>query len=218
MEIKLLQASDYETLMHAIRTSHDSKQFQDTYLNELGLNDRKLLEKIIQLQHDSVLEHLVYSFYIAGISRALLQQLARHRHISMTVQSTRYTLRKQIKAAFASFSEPKTIVTFLCVLPPDLLTDENTIRLLYETFSAIQNSSEPNDTIKCILPECLKTQVVLTVNARELAHIINLRSSKHAYWEFQRLSKNLFNMVFKIHPQLWQMLAERYDWRWFDAR
>ncbi len=44
--------------------------------------------------NSSTLEHLVYSFYIQDISRALLQELARHRVASLSVKSTRYTLKE----------------------------------------------------------------------------------------------------------------------------
>ena len=45
-------------------------------------------------KHSSTIEHLVYSFDIDGISRAVLQELARHRIASYTVKSTRYTLKE----------------------------------------------------------------------------------------------------------------------------
>jgi len=45
-------------------------------------------------KHSSTLEHINYSFDIEGISRACLQELARHRHTSMSVKSTRYTLKE----------------------------------------------------------------------------------------------------------------------------
>lgn len=40
--------------------------------------------------HRSVLEHISFTFEVSGVSRALLAQLSRHRHISLSVQSQRY--------------------------------------------------------------------------------------------------------------------------------
>jgi len=40
--------------------------------------------------HVSVLEHISFTFCVTGVSRALLAQLSRHRHISLSVQSQRY--------------------------------------------------------------------------------------------------------------------------------
>ena len=39
--------------------------------------------------HMSVLEHINFTFHITGVSRALLAQLSRHRHISLSVRSQR---------------------------------------------------------------------------------------------------------------------------------
>ena len=40
--------------------------------------------------HRSVLEHISFTFHVEGVSRALLAQLSRHRHISLSVRSQRY--------------------------------------------------------------------------------------------------------------------------------
>ena len=40
--------------------------------------------------HVSVLEHISFTFEVSGVTRALLAQLSRHRHISLSVRSQRY--------------------------------------------------------------------------------------------------------------------------------
>lgn len=40
--------------------------------------------------HYSVLEHINFTFYVKDVSRALLAQISRHRHISMSCRSQRY--------------------------------------------------------------------------------------------------------------------------------
>jgi thymidylate synthase (FAD) len=62
---------------------------------EIGENDKKLINKVgNKNKHSSTLEHLTYNFHIYDISRALLQELARHRIASLSVKSTRYTLKE----------------------------------------------------------------------------------------------------------------------------
>ena len=48
----------------------------------------------LKFKHSSTIEHLVYTFDISGVSRALLQELSRHRIASYSVKSTRYTLKE----------------------------------------------------------------------------------------------------------------------------
>ena len=76
---------------NAIRTCWQSFDKSD----EGGEKDRELIDRVgNKFKHASTLEHLVYNFYIQGISRALLQELARHRIASLSVKSTRYTLKE----------------------------------------------------------------------------------------------------------------------------
>ena len=56
----------------------------------------EVLTNIIKKGHESVLEHINLTYSIQGLSRACLQELARHRHISLSVESTRHTLRKNV--------------------------------------------------------------------------------------------------------------------------
>jgi len=72
----------------------------------IGPKDLALLDRVgNQFKHASVLEHISFNFYIKGISRCCLQELARHRMASLSVKSTRYTLNKELKheEAFISF-------------------------------------------------------------------------------------------------------------------
>lgn len=58
----------------------------------------KRIDRIINKnKHGSIAEHCTVNFDIRGISRALLQEVARHRVQSLSVESTRYTLSKKLK-------------------------------------------------------------------------------------------------------------------------
>ena len=48
------------------------------------------IERLMDMGHESVLEHASFTFGIEGVSRALLAQLTRHRLASFSVQSQRY--------------------------------------------------------------------------------------------------------------------------------
>lgn len=194
--VELLWYTPYEVLMKAIRVSHASLDKLDTEGNTLGSEDLKLLQKIIKKHHDSVLEHVVYSFYITDISRALLQELVRHRFVSFTVQSTRYTLAKKLKNNTASE---------LCIKVDDLIDNHNKAVIDFIK----QLTDYPNDQLKYLIPEAFKTELVMTTNARELAHIIELRSQPNVLWEFQELASALQQIVYDVHPELWGLLKWR---------
>ena len=90
MKVQLLNKPDISIIIEATRTCYDSMSKSDN----LGEKDLALLEKIIDSKHESVLEHMVFTFKITDISRACLQELARHRIASYSVKSTRYTLKE----------------------------------------------------------------------------------------------------------------------------
>lgn len=52
--------------------------------------NRGYLANILDHGHESVLEHASVSFYAEGVSRSLLAELSRHRHLSFSVVSQRY--------------------------------------------------------------------------------------------------------------------------------
>ena len=97
MTIKLLHHSPLWLASHAIRMSHDNHDKSDTVNTDdlIGTKDRAIIARVgNKLKHKSVLEQLVYWFDIDGISRACLMELSRHRIQSLTVKSTRYTLKE----------------------------------------------------------------------------------------------------------------------------
>lgn len=52
--------------------------------------------------HESTLEHICFNMFVSGISRSLLQELARHRIASYTVKSTRYTMTEVLHSFLLS--------------------------------------------------------------------------------------------------------------------
>ena len=141
----------------------------------------KLLLNIIKLGHESILEHITLTYRIQDISRGLLQELARHRHISLSVESTRYTLKKKLDDA-----------DFMCDFMDSLSTRE------YKIFSTYLHAIAPafdtlsNDELKKGLSEFFPTNLVLTLNIRELRHILKLRTAPQAFQEFRFLAYDMF--------------------------
>jgi thymidylate synthase (FAD) len=112
-KVTLLGETGIGTAEIAARTCYDSfdKSENDKVKNwkedkdTTGLSDipsSDLLEKLAWVHfHHSVLEHVVVSFYIEGISRGVLQELARHRIQSLSVRSTRFTMGHVLYAYIA---------------------------------------------------------------------------------------------------------------------
>ncbi len=207
MIVDVVFATPLSLLPYAARTSHSSVMDCDSMGDELGPNDRKLVEKILRDGHESVLEHIVYSFKIQGVSRAVLQEWSRHRFISQTVKSTRFTLGKFVKdfnPHLEDFADIMAEVSKYCVVPPALDDLEDVVRSLYLMLTDISDYKLPPDHLKYLLPEAFKTDIFATINARELMHILRLRTAPDALWEFRDLAFKLYEGVLEVHSVLWE--------------
>ena len=200
MNVTLMQHTSLEICAHAIRTCWQSFDNSDGG----GEKDRDLIDRVgNKFKHASTLEHLSYTFYIKGISRALLQELARHRMASLSVKSTRYTL-KELKEEEEAFnkSDYNRAEKYL-VMTENEMVNQMSIKAL-ENLRQVLQTNIGNDIAKYCLPESYKTELTWSINARSLQNFISLRSSKSALWEIRDLAKAVFEALPKEHKYLFE--------------
>lgn len=200
MQVELLHYTPLHVCSHAIRTCWNSHSKSDK-----GKLDENLIYRVGNInKHKSVLEHLFYSFEIKGISRACLQELARHRMASLSVKSTRYTLKELNKED--SFLLPlckeayKRAEKFI-VLQGHELMDFNAIHALENLRLAVKQGIA-NDIAKYIIPECYKTELVWSINARSLQNFLELRTAKVALKEIRELAYSVYKALPQEHLYL----------------
>ena len=193
MQVTLNYFTPLIVAIKAIRKCYDSCS------DNLGEKDMKLLEAIIKNDHTSTIEHINYTFEIDGISRACLQELARHRHASLSVESTRYTLRNLVQ----EYKKDDFLYSDYLVLTGDSQMDQWSIDSLNRVISLLEKGYK-NDQAKYLLPESYKTNLILTINARSLRNFLKLRSSSKALWEIRELANNIFNAIPDSHKILFK--------------
>ena len=153
----------------------------------------EVLGRIIKAGHESILEHINLTYSVKGLSRACLQELARHRHISLSVESTRHTLHKYMAMSDDEISDffEKYSTTL-----PTTLNKELAQALCGSCLGILRSIKDMlNDELKYYLPEFWPTNLVLTSNVRELRHILNLRTSPAALKEFRDLARAMYEAV-----------------------
>lgn len=215
MQVTLIEHTHLSSCATAIRecwASHDKGGCYTTPTDDVIEADRALIDRIAnQFRHSSTLEHIVYRFSIDGISRACLQELARHRIASYSVKSSRYTL-KELKAEdrFTEYTDlnsqeyvndGRARAERYLVMTSDervnrmsILALDNLRDLLLEGIS--------NDIAKFALPEAYKTSLAWTINARSLQNFLQLRSSKQALWEIRNLANAIYQALPETHKYL----------------
>ena len=184
MKVKLLNKPDISIIIEATRTCYDSMSKSDN----LGEKDLALLEKIIDSKHESVLEHMVFTFKITDISRACLQELARHRIASYSVKSTRYTL-KELR------DTPDNELENFLIDDIEPIVKSSSIESLKKIKMMLNMPNPDMDKIKYALPECYKTELVWTINLRSLRNFLKLRLSLKAHQEIRKLAYEIYTYL-----------------------
>ena len=203
MKVKLLNYTPLEIADVAICKCYGNEPHSDSEKVKARINRVANVSK-----HASTIEHLYYNFDIDGISRACLQEVARHRIASYTVKSSRYTLQELKKEELLSYNEDvlnliDSVVYKYCVLTSHDLVNAKIARQLVHLRSVLM-SGVPNDIAKYCMPEAYKTSLVMSINARSLQNLLELRTSKHALKEIQDLARALFEAIPEEHKFLFK--------------
>ena len=221
ISVELVHSTPLYVCSDAIRTcwmsqdKSDSRRWDDLYADnkewiETGPIDKALIDRIgNKNKHSSTLEHLYYNFHIYGISRACLQELARHRIASLSVKSSRYTLKELKKSPYIFNTSPVgndphwDIVEKYCVLTEDEEVNLCIAKALSNLKSCIEDGIS-NDVAKYCLPEAYRTELAWSINARSLRNFLTLRSSKSALLEIRILAGKVFEALPDEHKYLFE--------------
>jgi len=141
----------------------------------------------------------VFNFHIEGITRGVLQELARHRVASFSVKSTRYTLNelKKVKSfkgitgySSSSYKRAKQFVSFT----DDKETNLAIIKAL-ENLRKLVASGKSNDIIKDAIPEAYRTNLVLTFTYEGLYNFLELRLGNSAWYRIRNLADLMLDIL-----------------------
>jgi len=193
--------ADYKAYC-AARVCYSEKGFEDIWDETIMSNPEQenpdedkalaLLKSLVDKGHGSILEHCCFTFSIEGISRACSHQLVRHRIASYSQQSQRYVRGEKFGA----------------VVPPSIENDDGAYHHYGDILDKISEAyvllvdkyKIPKEDARYLLPNATTTNIVVTMNARELLHFIELRSSKRAQWEIRQLAQEMLSQLLKVAP------------------
>lgn len=222
MKVVLENCTPLYVCSDAIRTCWMSNDKADTHEKDgkiiVGEKDKALINRVAnQFRHASTIEHLYYNFHISDISRAVLQELSRHRMASLSVKSTRYTL-KELKDEEYFVNGWSATDTFenvdwntdgyerackYLVMTGDFRVDISSIGALDNLRDLLQMGIS-NDKAKYALPESYKTELAWSINARSLQNFLFLRTDKSALWEIRDLAYMIYDNIPDEHKYLFE--------------
>jgi thymidylate synthase (FAD) len=126
----------------------------------------------------------------------MTHQLVRHRIASYTQQSQRYvaydTLDNYITPpSIANNAEARKIF-------------DGALKSVSEAYEKLLKMQIPKEDARFILPNAAKTNVIVTMNARELRHFFNLRCCARAQWEIREVATEMLRQAKKVAPVLFE--------------
>lgn len=177
------------------------------------------LSLLIDLNHESPIEHISFTFGVEGVSRTLTHQLVRHRIASFSQQSQRYVKLEQfeyiVPPAIEKNKKAKEI--FIKAMEEDQKNYDEITDVLYdkhyedyikEGFSEKQSKSkaekEAIEDARYVFPNACETKIVVTMNARSLINFFRLRTCNRAQWEIRELAIEMLKAVKEVYPTLFK--------------
>lgn len=160
------------------------------------------LGHILEIGHESVLEHSSATFYIEA-SRSVLVELERHRHLSFSVVSQRYvdasTLGYHVPPVIRDWVQGETALAE--VFSQSVATYEYLVKQLQE-----QNlpRKQAREAARAVLPGMMNTPMVASGNLRAWRYVISLRNSPHADAEIREVAKAVLTELKQIAPATFQ--------------
>lgn len=157
---------------------------------------RDFVKMIMGRGHQSVIEHQFVTVRII-CDRGVSHEIVRHRLASYTQESTRYC--NYTKGKFGS----EITVIEPCFWSQD---DEKyqvwkqTIEQIEDGYNKLIELGATPQEARSVLPNSLKTEIVMTMNLREWRHFFTLRTSKAAHPQMREVAVPLLEEFKKSIP------------------
>ncbi|MCH5263427.1 MAG: FAD-dependent thymidylate synthase [Lachnospiraceae bacterium] len=156
----------------------------------------EFVKNILKRGHESVIEHEKVTVRII-CDRGVSHEIVRHRIASYSQESTRYCNYQKDKFGHE--------LTFIKPIFWDESCSEYTIwynmmQNIEEKYMQLINLGASPQEARSILPNSLKTEIVVTMNLREWRHFFKLRTSEAAHPQMREIAEKMLDEFIKLIP------------------
>lgn len=207
-EIYIISKNDYAEMLEKIE-----KIGRVCYKSEANIKEgsaEKFIRGIVARGHESVIEHESITVKVI-CDRGVSHEIVRHRVASYSQESTRYCNYSNDK-----FGNQITCIDIATGFKYNMENDAD--RKKYEIwqnamcdaekhyFEMINAGARPEEA-RSILPNSLKTEIVMTMNLREWRHFLTLRCSKRAHPQIVEVSQMILKVFAEKFPAFFEDLS-----------
>lgn len=228
MDVQLLEATpEPERLIcQAARNDYMEDYVADTpfetVMESIGgdsIEEQKetLISHLLEHGHFGPFEHPHATFAVKGVSRSCMAQLTRHRHVSFDVQSMRYVSFDDVDPD--DVRDGEMVVVPPSATDPDWVgrnqeggpVDEETaaerealfresVASSFEAYQELLERGMPPEDARYVLPIGSKVNLVMSMNARMLMHVADMRAAGDAQWEIRQLTEGVLELATEWCP------------------
>lgn len=225
-----------ETIAMAAKLCYSPSEIEDLKNNLTPEKIESFIKKLVEMGHESPLEHVTFTFGIEGISRACSHQLVRHRIASYSQQSQRYVDGESFDFVVPPSVKNSSIAHHIAddvyfttnevydsainhikqayIEIRDDLFQQNLNTFLKENNLDSVDGKTANMLMKkaCedaryILPNACTTKIICTFNVRSLWNFFKLRLCNRAQWEIREVAEEMLKLCLKESPLLFSNCA-----------
>lgn len=203
-----------KVIASAAKLCYSSAEIDDIMNDLTEEKIESFINKLIDMGHESPLEHVTFTFGIEGISRACSHQLVRHRIASYSQKSQRYVQEEGFKYVTppSIAACPEATQVFLETM--DYLSDMYNEILQILAMDALSKSDDknPNDYEKMkkkfaedarfVLPNACCTSIIITMNIRSLLNFFKHRCCNRAQWEIRYMANEMLRICKEVAPTI----------------
>lgn len=152
---------------------------------------QEFVKRILKSGHESVIEHEKISVRII-CDRGVSHEIVRHRIASYSQESTRY----------CNYSKDK-FGSEITVIKPCFWKEEeekykiwiNVMKEIEKNYNRLIEIGAKPEEARSILPNSLKTELVITMNLREWRHFFQLRTTQRAHPQIRQIAIPLLDKL-----------------------
>ncbi|MCB9481675.1 MAG: FAD-dependent thymidylate synthase [Desulfobacteraceae bacterium] len=190
----------------AARISTTKGSALEIYNESMEKEDTSLIEKVLDMGHHSVSEHIYFNIIFDNVSVIVEQFIIEFRLASFTVKSRRYVDYKKM-----GFVEPE--LRFRDDVSEGERADLTKLYIevmesLFSSYTELTDNGVPREDARFVLPYCFRSNFYCTVNARELMKIIYSACYGRGslYPEIKNIGNMLLDQAKKIFKEPFSIL------------
>lgn len=226
MRVVRAARNDYETEWVGNMRDEEVIERMDTG-NSAQNKIENLIEHLLDQGHFGPFEHPHATFSVEGVSRSLMAQITRHRHVSFDIQSMRYvdfqnrspgdlTVTPASVENFDASNRDPDMATLDDIRDNGIVSDDagklevenerqktyrNAIEYAATCYNELRELGVPPEDARFVLPIGTKVNMVFTLNARMLMHVADMRAAADAQWEIREMTERILDLAAEWFPE-----------------